>query len=459
MANSIAVPDALCALPDWATRGWAPLLPLGKAKRVDLGSVGALDALNQSSPGTDYVVTRDLASDKTYTLAAKGTAERPVVLRGAVDGGDPDRYPELANCTLDIEGEHVVVTNLRLRNVILRVGAAQRTLIVGNWFYDIRADRQVAVLIDGDCASRFTRVAYNRFSAKGDLGFEANGIDTAQMGLKAHPMFVLIDHNLFADWGGVPKDADGYAKPVYLGRSNNTCPKLAIDGYVVDNLFLNSRSEGPACESKTGGVRYWGNTLDMRAGRGMYLRIRHGRVTRETTAAIGVGQGCEAIGNLFVQAAGHKPDCGVQVRDGYHLIRDNWCVVLDEKAQPKLASPVGTGDVQVHSGRLDWAGFPENAAAEAKGVRYVHAAKCAIGGNRMEVVVGVKATTSVPLPCKPAKCRIAPDKAGRADRNHKVTVVQEDGTDWQTPVEGASYARVPRRLFESAVGPAALRKG
>lgn len=459
MANSIAVPDALCVLPDWATRGWAALLPLGKAKRVDLGSVGALDALTKASPGTDYVVTRDLASDRTYTISAKGTVDKPVVLRGMVEGSNPFLYPELANCTINIEGEHVIVANLRLRNVILRVGAAQRTLILGNWFYDVRVERQQTVLIDGDCASRCTRVAYNWFRAKGDLAFEANGVDTAQMGLKAHPMGVLIDHNLFADWGGVPKDADGYAKPVYLGRSNNTCPKLEIDGFVVANLFLNSQSDGPACESKTGGVHYWGNTLDMRVGRGMYLRIRHGRVTRETTCAIGVGKGCSAIGNLFVQAAGHKPACGVQVRDGYHVIRDNWCAVLDEKAQPSTTSPVGTGDVQVHCGRLDWAGFPDNAAAEDPGVRYVHAAKCAIGGNRLEVVVGVKATDRVPLPCKPLKCRIAPDKAGRADRNHEVTVLQEDGTDYQTPVEGASYVRVPKRLFEGDVGPAALKKG
>jgi hypothetical protein len=53
-------------------------------------------------------------------------------------------------------------------------------------------------------------------------------------------------------------------------------------------------------------------------------------------------------------------------------------------------------------------------------------------------------------------CRVAPADPQRRDRNAAITVIQEEGTDYVTPVTDADYTRVPARLLESQVGPEAM---
>jgi hypothetical protein len=130
-------------------------------------------------------------------------------------------------------------------------------------------------------------------------------------------------------------------------------------------------------------------------------------------------------------------------------------VVLDApSAQPTVSSPIGTGDIQLHSGSLDWAGFPDNASTQPPGNRYVHAAKVAVGGNRLEVKVGF--VSSPPMSYKALACRVAPADPQRRDRNAAITVIQEEGTDYVTPVADADYTRPPPRLLDGQVGPGAM---
>jgi hypothetical protein len=450
--------DAGETWPEWTGR-WATVpalaaVPAGNVVLIDTNA--RLSLLNSTQAGRSYVVSGNRTGNgATYTIDATGTETAPVVIRGSDDGSDPGRYPELSDCTLRITGRHVVVTKLRLRRVTIETRDAENTQVLGNWFYDIDNPEQSRfVYINGDYASRYTRIAYNWFKENGSYLIRSQSIDTTQLSVDTPPRHILIERNLFEGWADNPSSSF-HAFPIYLGRSNNTCPLVDLDAYVRWNLFRGCRQQGPASENKASGVHYFYNTIDCSTGRGMYLRIRHGRTTRETSAAIGAGRGSQAVGNLFIQASNNRQECGIQARDGYHVIRNNWCVVLDAaNAQPTVSSPIGTGEVLLHSGTLDWAGFPDNAPTQPAGSRYVHAAKVVVGGNRLAVKVGF--VSSPPMPFKPVACRVAPANPQRRDRNAAITVIQEEGTDYVTPVADADYTRVPARLLDSQVGPEAM---
>jgi hypothetical protein len=110
-------------------------------------------------------------------------------------------------------------------------------------------------------------------------------------------------------------------------------------------------------------------------------------------------------------------------------------------------------------GNLDWKGYPDN-ATPGGGQNFPNCAKCKVGGNNTNVIVG---TSSGNNAFNPEQCRVAPESAGRPDRNFSVTVNAQTNPDNGT-VLLADITKVPYRLravengfsaSETDVGPVA----
>jgi hypothetical protein len=244
---------------------------------------------------------------------------------------------------------------------------------------------------------------------------------------------------------------------------------------VVENLVTDYNAPGPWLETKYAGLRILRNTVEqgtvpasqlaLGASSRLDLRLRAGKVRTDADTGTGAGRGDLVDGNLWVWTSVNRGmGAAITVRDGFHVIINNWGVVLDDPAaQPTLGTVAGPLTVGLLSGVLDWRGYPDNATFGGSR-NWPNAGEAVVGGNHATVVVGMcrPVHDCASNTAFPESCRIAPATDGRSDRNLAVIEQREDPTrptDYATPVARADFSKVPHRLMPFEVGAAGWAAG
>lgn len=342
------------------------------------------------------------------------------------------------------------------------------------------------ILHDGDANVDHLLIAFNKYDdALGRISgcllrVHVNALGGAGLApLNNVTMFRNHCHHMqTGPYANVKGGNSGRARLLFFGDGDND-EFRDMKAVVQENLCTDWSCGGPFGEVKYAGVTFQSNVLEYgtvstldAAGKDvndvgggntpLQIRLRHGCVTQSATAAIDTGVGHVVDGNLWIRpSTSNATNGGVNIRDGYHRVTNNWAVELGPGVQPPASNPTVLAgnkvDIELLSGNLDWAGYPGN-STPGGGQNWPNCAKVKVGGNNVSVVVGVPSGNSA---FKPDGCRVAPATANRTDRNHDVVTSAQTNPDTGTVV-GADITKVPHRLqavengfvqTETEVGP------
>jgi hypothetical protein len=480
-------------LADYAAA--TPVLARGSASRRDIAAKADIPA--NLVGGLQYTVVNDISfgsagnrdnAGNTINVAG-GTVGTICYLRGHNEGSDPSLWPELSNGTINVSAKSLIIRGLRLRNFrfVLKTGA-KLVQVESNYISDFYENYQNGVVShDGDQACDHILIAFNRYSddvariSTCLLRVFGTGAGPGSGDAKLHHVTIFRNHIHGFQVGpqsADPSDGSGRARVIFTGDHDDD-EFWNMHCLVQENLCTNWRSSGPFAETKYPGITFKSNTFEWgvissinKEGRDvgkktpLQIRIRHGRLTVDPATDIDSGQGAVIDGNLWVWTPASNSDGGgVNLRDGFHQVVNNWAVSLADGAQPVAGSTVlarGKFDVQPLSGRLDWNGYPAN-STPGGGQNWPNGSKCKIGGNHTAVTVG-EGDGNYATQFNPEKCRVAPANGARADQNAAVSIANQTNPDTGTVV-GADFSKIPVRLrggpdngfgsTEYDVGPAA----
>jgi hypothetical protein len=173
------------------------------------------------------------------------------------------------------------------------------------------------------------------------------------------------------------------------------------------------------------------------------------------------GNGAIIDGNLWVEpddADANVDIGGIMVKDGYHVIINNWAAKLAATAQPVATSARGKAKIHLSKGNRNYLNFPGNAGDAPTGKPWPNAGRNKVGGNHMNVHVGsadMHPWLATDTTINASQNVIAPNSSDRADRNSEITYGAGHSvtdTDAATTVADANFSKIPVRLFEADVG-------
>lgn len=250
----------------------------------------------QAAPGDVLVMSDGDWHDQKINLTARGTAEKPVTLRAQT----PGKVVLTGNSSLLVDGEHVVVSGLFLKEV---AGKGDGIRLNG---HDCRLT-QTAV-VDGTCkffvhlAGSDNRVDHCYLAGK------TSESPTLQVEAEGKPNHHRIDHNHFGPRPPLGKNGGETMRVGYSQQSMNSSRTL-----VEENLFDRCDGEIEIISSKSCDNVYRHNTFLDCAG---MLTLRH-------------GNRCTVEGNFFI--AHHKKGSGgIRVIGEDHVLVNNYIDGVDK---------------------------------------------------------------------------------------------------------------------------------
>ncbi|MDT8389752.1 MAG: polysaccharide lyase 6 family protein [Lentisphaeria bacterium] len=287
---------------------------------ITVDSPDALEsAVAKARPGA-VIVLADGTYDQAVTLAGKGTAESPVVVRAQRVGG-----VKLKN-TLTITGNHLAVIgfsftdegSVRIQGDGHRLSRCHIDNAVGrHWVHILAGSRQIEV---DHC--RFENKEINRASGRGGVVLKADVLNRKE---QHH-----FHHNHFRN---IPKGkgSNGYETVQVITKGNpfdpDSLPNAGDCETVIErNLFERCNGEAEIISNKANGNRIRGNTFV--ACRGSVV-LRHGH---RNIAEGNVFMGGDEKGSGGVRLQGRDQI----VADNYFRGLGNWAVAMMDGTPDQL---------------------------------------------------------------------------------------------------------------------------
>jgi hypothetical protein len=258
-----------------------------------------------------------------------------------------------------------------------------------------------------------------------------------------HPTRLLVTH--------IDHDGRGFNKFLQNGRN----PEHSLEdcaSFIQYSLDRGSRFNGvDRMEFKVNGWYIRFNTFL----NGDQDKIRHGRLGEGGDGGTGPKRGNVYEGNLWPNGSANCTN-----RGAYHKYINNWCVRLGATERPSLSAPLGSGDIDCFVGGSEGRTYPPATLPTGTCPRRVGAYGIVGGGNR-GFQIAPKTDNCSLSQYKPKDCRFAPGSSSRQDRNTALNPNDANwgtGLDTSTPIAGADYEKIPRRMFVADVGPRAWRR-
>ncbi len=252
-------------------------------KTLKKATAGNLDSVISGAVAGDIIVLADGTYKKGFTLKAKGTASKPIVVRAQNFG-----KVQFLDTLISLEGHYAVLACMKLHDTKVNIGIYKSSnsdpgtgsRVTRNW---LTSDRDIdnGVMIQVHY-SNLARIDHN------DIGDEKNNFRrTGVMILNQPGGKSRVDHNYFhgSPSGGKEYEAIWLAGSSYSGNFDKT-------GMLVDhNLFEKWNGDNEVLAVKTSGVTITNNTF--KGGKDLNLRFCEGNLIQNNVIE---GRGINSYG-------------------------------------------------------------------------------------------------------------------------------------------------------------------
>jgi hypothetical protein len=423
----------------------------------DLIEVSSVGDLGSTVAGKHYVL--DASVSGSITVDGTGTKADPIVIRGNSDGA-ASTFSTWGTGTLTISGAtHVTFKNIYFGNTAIEIRNSRFITFERCQFVKTSldgGDEQLSYGLYIGSGTRGLRFIYCIMGPRtGDAGWVKSVSGTGQMS-SDNPRDLywyrcrynsMIGGGHYLDFGRT-------------GTDNNK----DVNAWVVNCLFEDNPNGYNLLEIKGYGLHFIANTMELHGDR-QDVRKRHGNSDSGSTEIIRPrGRSDVYRGNLFVTRPGAGGKGFITVRDAWTEVVENWAVTLPDGAQPTLSSGSCNADIDLHTGNVDEAAYPDNRVANQAVSPQSHGTIVAANFG-FTIINGRKASTRETLPAR--YNRIAPtDTSSRLDANRGCTINNVAGlneftdTTTETPTApdiggvrtAVSWRNIPHRWLRQETG-------
>lgn len=243
-----------------------------QAKTYNVHSDAEINGItNKLAPGDEVIITKGNYSDWSVSIDARGTAAKPIIIRGENRFATIFSGP-VKRCLFKITGQYIIVKDLTFKtNILSRLANKAGTLIELSNSYNCAV--KDCSFVGNEAKSQFLPLLVvsgeGKYNGIKNCLFAGN-LNTIDLQVKISaaetPLFTNINRNIFRDKPKVSWLNGNGGECIQIGQDPILLGKKSAFSLVQNNRFIKCNAENEVISNKSSGNKYIGNYFENNDG-------------------------------------------------------------------------------------------------------------------------------------------------------------------------------------------------